>query len=307
MTGRHRSFGHAPVRWLVLGGLLAAVQLRTTVAHATTPQQVEARPGGYSTQPASYGTNGKAGVRDLRATLNVVMRKGDTHYLSGTLYVGSASARTAVTAVVACRTPGSPHRLDNVLGRSESSENVTAHRAQDAVFINHDAEAYGEIYVLKGSVMIDALGPLVAAAQAYTQSQTEVKDRVDTGVITHYVVPSSVSRLDIIGDVEVTNCVGGYGVCPNEAVRDATVTSQLIVIQLASNGQVCAQTVDTRVATTVSAVTHHFKIYHRVGHVTVQAGCAVRQVDAYVRVWYASGNTVAVENHAETNTFLFNH
>jgi hypothetical protein len=41
--------------------------------------------------------------------------------------------------------------------------------------------------------------------------------------------------------------------------------------------------------------------------VIVPASCASREFDAYVRVWPAGGNTVAIENHAETNTFLFNH
>jgi hypothetical protein len=258
------------------------------------------------------------------------MSAGDVHYISGTLRLGRASAVTAVTEITACRAHGATHRLDTVLGKAITGQNIKPGRAADAltarfefrapsdgvydcaldaIFINHDAETTGRIYVLSGSVLVDARGPLVAHAQVFTPHKALVTNRTDTALISKYAVPGTVAVVDVIGDVNVTNCYGGYGICPDVNEPDSSsMTSQLIINQLNGDGSLCQQTTDQRLLSPpIDPTVHHYKAYHRQNTVPVLARCTSRTFTVYIRVWRSGGNTFEIENNTQTYTFIFDH
>jgi hypothetical protein len=282
-------------------------------------QTVAARAGGYTYAAAT------SQIRDIRATLRMPMKAGEVHYLAGTLKVASASVPTGVAAILACRTQGATHALDNVIFRSTTSQSIRAGSKGDALTARleftapadgvydcaldtiFNSRTGGRIYVVAGSAISDAYGPLRAAAQAFTPSKVVVSSSANTAVIDSYTVPDDVSSIDAIGDVNVTNCYGGYGNCPDiRTTNSSLMASQLVVNQLNSDGSVCLQSTDAVVQSApIATTTRTIKSYHRRSGIAVSSACSSRDFQAYIRVWYRGGNIFQVENNTLTNSFIF--
>jgi hypothetical protein len=255
----------------------------------------------------------------------MAMKAGEVHYLSGTLKVAKASVATDVAAIVACRNQGSAHTIDTVITRSTTSVTVRAGSkgdgltarleftaptagvydcALDAIFYSRSG---GRIFVVAGSTISDAYGPLRAAAQAFVSDGVVVSGRSNVALIQKYTVPAGITSLDAIGDINITNCYGGYGNCPNvRTTSTSRMASQLAVNQLNSDGSVCQQWVDgVTEAAPVGTTARRTKSYHRRSGITVSPACTSRDFQVYVRVWYRGGNIFLVENNTTTNSFLF--
>ncbi len=314
---------------------LLAAALFASAACVVVPQSasasgsaVPAPTGGYDTQPAGS----TASLRELGAIISLSLASGETHYINGILSVGSATTKTEVTELVGCWLSGTPRTQASALGISEAGQNVDAGASVtltsrfeftapaagtydcslDAIFINHDSTtASGHIYVLSGSSIQDAKGPLVAHAQAYQPSRLLVtsSNPADINLIASYSVPVTVSSIGVISDVGITNCYVQYHLCAGPPAESSSansnLTSQLVVQQLDALGNVCHQSSDSLLSSSVSPDTHHQKLYHRLDSFPIEATCGSFNVKVFLHVAKTGGNDFEVENTNQSYSFLF--
>ena len=315
--------------------VLGVVVPQTAHATATNGGTDWAQTGGYTTDPKAT-----AQFRDLGAHITLTLAPGESHYINSVLSVGSASTKTEVSQVAGCwLVGGAAETLGNALGISEAGTNVdagasvtltsrfefspTAPGTYDcslhAVFINHESPtASGHIYVLSGSMIQDAKGPLIAHAQAYQPARVLLNSTTpsaDINSIASYTVPAGISSIDVISDLAVTNCYAGssttedpYYLCPTSgesATASSTLTSQLFVQQLDLLGNVCHTTVDSLLGSTVTVDTHHQKLYHRLDGVPIDPTCGSLNVKVFARVTKTGGNDIQIENTNQSYSFLF--
>lgn len=292
-------------------------------------------PGGYSTSP--LGTT--AQFRDLGAHITLTLLAGETHYINSVLYVGSAAQKTEVTQIAGCWPSGTTETLSNALGISEAGTNVDAGVASvaqtsrfeftptlpgtydcslHAIFFNHTSTTnYGHIYLLTGSMIQDAAGPLLEHDQVYQPNIVLVSPTAgltaDVNLIASYTVQPTTTSIDVISDLAVTNCYpqsGGtqYHICPTtgeSTTADSNLTSQLIVQQLNTEGNVCHSGSDSVLSSSVSVDTHHQKLYHRLDNFGIFTDCGSFNVKVYVHVAKVSGNDFEIETTNQSYSFLF--
>jgi hypothetical protein len=262
-------------------------------------------------------------LHDLRATIRMNMKAGETRVMSGKLRVGKATATTAVTTIVACRTSGATHSLANALARATTKQNVRAGRAVDSFWARLEftapangtydcaldaifsSGAGGRITVLTDSSLGDATGPLQANAQTFQTVGRVVQSKVDTALIAKYTVPAAVSVFDVIGDVSVTNCYRAGGTCPTVTTTTSSkVASELVVYQLQSDGTLCHQMTGPLAKAAVDTTTRTLKIYNRLS-IQVDPQCTSRDFKAYIRTYRQNGNIFEIQSDTQTNNFIF--
>jgi len=290
-------------------------------------------PGGYSTPPQGAAQE----FRDLGAHVTLTLLAGETHYLNSVLYVGSAAQKTEVTQVAGCWPTGVTETLTNALALSEAGTNVdggvpsVAQTSRfeftpslpgiydcslHAIFYNHTSKTdYGHIYVLTGSMIQDVAGPLAAHAQAYLPSRVLLTNNptlgtpsADINLIASYSVPQDVTAIDVISDFGSTNCYVAelQHLCPDGSdTTNSTFTSQLIVQQLNTEGNVCHTVSDSVLTSTVSPDTHHQKIYHRLNNFGIFNDCGSFNVMVHLHVAKVSGNDIQIETANQSYSLLF--
>lgn len=313
---------------------LSLIGLPSVSALAVAGNQANAPARTYGSQPSNTGKTGGpvAVLVDLGATIDVPLVAGQSEVISSVLRVGNASVTTEVSQVAACREPGAAHDLTDMLSASESGRNVPASvplvqqtsrfifTAPDtavfacslgAVFINHTCVCTnGTIGVLSGSYILDVKGPLLAHAQTYGP-QKLVTSRYDDDIIAGYTVPVGVNTLNVVGDFEITDCYAteAHELCGTGSAGSTSLTSQLFVEQLGTNGAPCVTPMsDTLQPNTVTDATHHFKIGHVLNNVPISAASACggsRKFEVFVRLTWTSGNFFETEATNESNSYLY--
>jgi hypothetical protein len=320
--------------WFTAVVCTAALAVVVPQAHATGGT-ASVTPGGYSTEPK--GTTPDQ-FRDLGAHVSVItVVPGETHYIKSVLYVGDAAQKTQVTQIAGCWPTGVTETMDNALILSEAGTNVdggvpsvaqtsrfeftadvpgTYDCSLHTVFVNFTSRTdYGHIYVLAGSFIQDYAGPLLAHAQAYLPSRVLLTNNpalgapsADVNLIASYTVPAGVTAIDVTSDFGSTNCYTvDTHLCPDGSdTANSTFTSQLIVQQLNTEGNVCHSGNDPVLTSVVSPDTHHKKFYHRLYSFGIFTDCGTSNVvKVYLHVVKVSGNDIQIETANQSYSFLF--
>lgn len=133
------------------------------------------------------------------------------------------------------------------------------------------------------------------------------RNRPSDLAVMSWTPPDSVSRFDLTGDIEYTNCYNTYHACntvPSNG-NQSVVESRLQALQLATNGGYCRVTSSASRRLVVSWAVHHRKTYHRLHNISVSGAAeCTRRFRLKVHTRWVSGNPMMTELGPWSNLYV---
>lgn len=288
------------------------------------------------------------GVERDYATVRLTLSAGQTRYLSSVVKLSNSNHwHYAVSHKIVCFPTGGD-RMDilgqvwtgeNIAGTSHAPEGTTKTLTTAARMLfqapvdgTFDCTLRMKVYDLGSgagvklaidfnNTYVEEAGGLVRLPSSGPfQDLNETRQLVPWGgtlnaaFLDSYVAAEGLTRLDVFSDLGVTNCRGGYQLCPDTEtdVRSARVKSRLIIYQMDPSGAACATTYwpATGYETTdVSYVAHHGKVHMRHNAVPIStASNCTRRFKVYAQVVAPSAssgyNRFEIEPSPYTLTFI---